>query len=69
MDSRPFPKKPVTDLFTNDTSIDRRNYDRVVPMKVLALGLGRTGTACMLVYLHFQDTGSVSVSANECLLT
>ena len=28
------------------TNIDRRNCKRVVPMKVLCLGLGRTGTSC-----------------------
>jgi hypothetical protein len=28
------------------TNIDRRNSKREVPMKVLCLGLGRTGTAC-----------------------
>jgi hypothetical protein len=38
--------QPVTDIFTNDTNIDRRKCHRTVPMKVLALGVGRTGTAC-----------------------
>lgn len=28
------------------TEIDRRNCRRVVPMKVLVLGLSRTGTEC-----------------------
>ena len=44
---RPFRPKPITDIFTNDMSIDRRKCQRVVPMKVLVLGLGRTGTTCM----------------------
>ena len=39
--------QPVTDIFTSDTNIDRRKCHRTVPMKVLALGVGRTGTACM----------------------
>lgn len=38
--------QPWTDVFTNDTSIDRRTTFRTVPMKVLALSVGRTGTAC-----------------------
>jgi hypothetical protein len=40
--------KPVTDFFTRDTNIDRRKCHRVVPMKVLVLGVGRTGTTCKL---------------------
>lgn len=43
---QPYTPKPVTDIFTNDTDINRRECRRVVPMRVLALGLGRTGTAC-----------------------
>lgn len=39
--------QPWTDVFTDDTCIDRRKCRRTVPMKVLALGVGRTGTACM----------------------
>jgi hypothetical protein len=39
--------KPWTDIFTSDTCIDRRQSHRTVPMKVLVLGVGRTGTACM----------------------
>ncbi|KAK9849029.1 hypothetical protein MYU51_014867 [Penicillium brevicompactum] len=37
--------QPITDIFTNDTNIDRRKCDHTVPMKVLSLGVGRTGTA------------------------
>ena len=40
------PPQPMTDIFTDDTNIDRRKCHRTVPMKVLALGVGRTGTAC-----------------------
>ncbi|CAG8889157.1 unnamed protein product [Penicillium nalgiovense] len=39
--------QPVTDIFTDDTNIDRRKCHRTVPMKVLALGVGRTGTASL----------------------
>lgn len=46
MAHRPYTPKPLTDIFTNDTDIDRRKCHRVVPMRVLALGLGRTGTVC-----------------------
>lgn len=42
-----YTPRPVTDVFTSDTDIDRRQCTRKVPMKVLILGLGRTGTACM----------------------
>jgi hypothetical protein len=38
--------QPMTDIFTDDTNINRRKCHRTVPMKVLALGVGRTGTAC-----------------------
>jgi hypothetical protein len=44
--SSKFTPRPMTDIFTSDTSINRRNCTRQVPMKVLILGLGRTGTAC-----------------------
>jgi hypothetical protein len=55
----PYTSKPVTDIFTADTDIDRRKCHRKVPMKVLALGLGRTGTASLrsaLIELGFTDT-------------
>ncbi|EEY18404.1 conserved hypothetical protein [Verticillium alfalfae VaMs.102] len=51
--------KPATDIFTNDTDIDRRTCSRKVPMKVLLLGLGRTGTASMraaMRQLGYEDT-------------
>lgn len=54
----PYTPKPLTDIFTADTDIDRRKCHRVVPMKVLALGLGRTGTASLrtaLKQLGFDD--------------
>lgn len=47
----PYSRKPMTDIFTKDTSINRRECQRKVPMRVLALGLGRTGTACGLPHL------------------
>ncbi|KAL4795334.1 P-loop containing nucleoside triphosphate hydrolase protein [Aspergillus venezuelensis] len=44
--------QPVTDIFTSDTNIDRRKCHRTVPMKVLALGVGRTGTASLRIALE-----------------
>lgn len=41
-----YTPKPLTDIFTADTDIDRRQCTRTVPMKVLILGCGRTGTTC-----------------------
>ena len=35
------------ELFTT-SDLDPRKRDRVVPMKVLSLGMPRTGTACMI---------------------
>jgi len=55
---QPYTPKPITDIFTNDTDINRRECRRVVPMRVLALGLGRTGTASLrtaLQELGFDD--------------
>ena len=50
--SSQYTRKPITDVFTNDTDINRRHCRRVVPMKVLILGLGRTGTACKWLTNH-----------------
>ncbi|EON65149.1 hypothetical protein W97_04386 [Coniosporium apollinis CBS 100218] len=54
-----YTPRPVTDIFTpDDTEIDRRKCRRTVPMRVLALGLGRTGTASLraaLKELGFDD--------------
>lgn len=47
--SSKYTPRPRTDIFTSDTDINRRKLGRVVPMKVLILGLGRTGTACMSI--------------------
>lgn len=44
--------QPITDVFTSDTCIDRRKCHRTVPMKVLALGVGRTGTASLRIALE-----------------
>ncbi|KAL1887815.1 hypothetical protein Sste5346_009990 [Sporothrix stenoceras] len=54
-----YTPKPATDIFTSDTDIDRRECTRKVPMKVLLLGLGRTGTASMrdaMTQLGYVDT-------------
>lgn len=45
--SAKYKPRPFTDVFTSDTDANRRECTRKVPMKVLILGLGRTGTACM----------------------
>lgn len=50
--------QPMTDIFTEDTNIDRRKCHRTVPMKVLALGVGRTGTACEYTLHWTIHTGS-----------
>ncbi|KAI6716159.1 NAD dependent epimerase/dehydratase [Diplocarpon mali] len=43
------PTRPVTDIFTpKDTTIDRSKCRRTVPMRVLLLGMGRTGTVCKI---------------------
>jgi hypothetical protein len=61
----PFPSKPLTDIFTPlDSTIDRRTRCRIVPMSVLVLGVGRTGTTSeyssgtgrMAVYAVTSDT-------------
>ena len=56
---RPYTPKPSTDIFTSyETDINRRECRRTVPMKVLALGLGRTGTASVRTDLQefgFKD--------------
>lgn len=41
-----YSRKPITDILTKDTDIDKRGRKRTVPMKVLLLAVGRTGTAC-----------------------
>lgn len=41
-----YSRKPITDIFTKDTDVDKRGRKRTVPMKVLLLAVGRTGTAC-----------------------
>lgn len=39
-------KDMFPELFV-DTNIDRRKCERVVPLKVIVLGMPRTGTQCM----------------------
>ena len=52
-DSKSIGKPKLTDqerfpeLFAVNHRIDRRQCNRVVPMKVLVLGMCRTGTFCM----------------------
>jgi len=57
--SAKYTPRPFTDVFTSDTDINRRKCTRKVPMKVLILGLGRTGTASMraaMKQLGYVDT-------------
>ncbi|UNI19314.1 hypothetical protein JDV02_005505 [Purpureocillium takamizusanense] len=57
--SSTYKPRPFTDVFTGDTDINRRKCGRTVPMKVLILGLGRTGTASMraaMKQLGYVDT-------------
>ncbi|CAM1507522.1 Fc.00g071630.m01.CDS01 [Cosmosporella sp. VM-42] len=57
--SAKYKSRPTTDIFTADTDINRRRCTRTVPMKVLILGLGRTGTASMraaMKQLGYVDT-------------
>ncbi|KAI1160850.1 P-loop containing nucleoside triphosphate hydrolase protein [Nemania serpens] len=54
-----YTKKPVTDIFTDDTDFDRRQCTRTVPMRALLLAPGRTGTTSMraaMKQLGFVDT-------------
>lgn len=46
-----YSRKPITDVFTKDTDMDKRGQRRTVPMKVLLLAVGRTGTACKFSFL------------------
>ncbi|KAL1967475.1 hypothetical protein VTN77DRAFT_3260 [Rasamsonia byssochlamydoides] len=69
------PPQPWTDIFTDDTCIDRRKCHRTVPMKVLALGVGRTGTASLrqalqrLGYVNTYHMMSASVeNPPDCLM-
>ncbi|KAG8427508.1 hypothetical protein J3459_006685 [Metarhizium acridum] len=57
--SSKYKPKPFTDIFTHDTDINRSKCVRTVPMKVLILGLGRTGTASLraaMKQLGYVDT-------------
>ncbi|EFY94666.1 hypothetical protein X797_010298 [Metarhizium robertsii] len=57
--SSKYKPKPFTDIFTPDTDINRSKCVRTVPMKVLILGLDRTGTASLraaMKRLGYLDT-------------
>ena len=55
-----YTPKPATDIFTQyQTDIDRRKCKRTVPMRLIALGLGRTGTTSLRIALKelgYNDT-------------
>ena len=38
------------------TNIDRRGCERVVPMEILSLGMGRTGTMCKSCFPYLFST-------------
>lgn len=56
-DKKAIGRPKVTDqerfpeMFAINRKIDRRQCTRVVPMRVLVLGMCRTGTACMYTHL------------------
>lgn len=46
---RPPPRRAIVgdiEAMQRTTNIDRRQCSRVVPLKILCLGLSRTGTSC-----------------------
>lgn len=55
LDKRILGKPKITDqerfpeMFAVNRRINRRQCSRVVPMRVLVLGMCRTGTACMFI--------------------
>jgi len=71
-----YSPRPITDIFTpQDGSIDRRQCRRTVPMKVIALGMGRTGTVSLraaLKRLGYEDCYHMLSASTEnppdCLL-
>ena len=55
-------KKTLKDKYPeiyNQTNIDRRGNERVVPMEILSLGMGRTGTMCefLFIFVYFCGLG------------
>lgn len=66
--SAKYTPKPITDIFTSDTDINRRQCRRTVPTKVLLLGLGRTGTACTFHFPHLPRALSLQLTfpSNAC---
>lgn len=52
------------------TNVDRTGLKRVVPMEVLSLGLGRTGTMCEYASCYFVvRSGSTATRAVSCRRT
>ncbi|KAM3421675.1 hypothetical protein BST61_g2060 [Cercospora zeina] len=68
---RPPPRRPVVGDFEamqHATNIDRRTCSRVVPLKLLCLGLSRTGTASLrqaLIDLGYSDVYHYASIMNE----
>ncbi|KAF2210676.1 hypothetical protein CERZMDRAFT_85984 [Cercospora zeae-maydis SCOH1-5] len=69
--AQPPPRRPVVGDFEamqRATNIDRRKCSRVVPLKILCLGLSRTGTASLrqaLIDLGYSDVYHYAAIVNE----
>lgn len=63
--SAKYKPRPFTDVFTSDTDVNRRTCSRKVPMKVLILGLGRTGTACKF-WFSLRSLGRLLMTGQPC---
>lgn len=48
-------KEKYPEIYTQ-TNIDRRGCERVVPMEILSLGMGRTGTMCEFISCFFTPS-------------
>lgn len=64
-----YSRKPITDIFTKDTDMDKRGRKRTVPMKVLLLAVGRTGTACKTIPHTRTNPGQRAPSYKMWILT
>lgn len=64
-----YSRKPITDIFTKDTDVDKRGRKRTVPMKVLLLAVGRTGTACKPILLTIRSGLAGPIVTNLWILT
>ncbi|GIZ44609.1 hypothetical protein CKM354_000780300 [Cercospora kikuchii] len=69
--TQPPPRRPIvfhSDMFGRESNIDRRQCKRVVPLKVICLGLSRTGTSSLrqaLLDLNYADVYHYASIHNE----